>query len=139
VTAIGVGLSSTRIDADALGTYLGSLEILEAAADRAECTGVIRDDFRGFDGHFPDNPLLAGAFQLEILFVLARTVVPAGWVLGEVEHARFRRMVRPGDRVRAETWRVISQRADGCAAVRAILLVGTGRACQATLLYSPPR
>jgi 3-hydroxymyristoyl/3-hydroxydecanoyl-(acyl carrier protein) dehydratase len=118
-----------------LERYLRGISITDTSANQARCDGTVRDDFRGFEGHFPDNALLAGAFQLEMLAVLARHVVPGGWKPVAVEHARFRRMIRPGDRVALEaSVRTVDGRS---ATVKANLFSGPDRACEATLIFAP--
>lgn len=118
-----------------LERYLAGIRIADTSANQARCDGIVREDFTGFEGHFPDNALLAGAFQLEMLAILARHVVPEGWKPVAVEHARFRHMVRPGDRVALEA---SVRTADGrSATVKTNLFSGQDRACEATLIFAP--
>ena len=116
--------------------YLSPLEITGRASGRASARGVLRSDLASLGGHFPGNPLLAGAFQLELVAVLAGLVLPEGWRPIRVEHARFRRMVRPGDEVTLEV-AVKAQDGDR-ATIKASLEAGETRACQATLIFTGP-
>ncbi len=118
---------------EALGTYLDGCTVSHAGPGSAVATGTVRRTFPGFEGHFPGRPILAGAFQVDMLALLARDVVPAGWSLALIGHARFRRVVLPGDRVEME---VSSQPAGGSdLRVRASMVSQGGKACVATLVF----
>ena len=68
-----------------------------------------KNDF--FKGHFPDNPVVPGVVLIESMAqvagaaIVARGVLAADagktatFVLASVENARFRRLVRPGDKM----------------------------------------
>jgi 3-hydroxymyristoyl/3-hydroxydecanoyl-(acyl carrier protein) dehydratase len=110
-----------------LAPYLADIRISQAGV-----TGTIRTDFAGFGGHFPGRPLLAGAFQLQMLVDLARHVLGPDHELTGVDHARFRRMLAPGDDVELGV-EVVTGEAP--VAVKAIIRTGGRRACQATLRF----
>jgi 3-hydroxyacyl-[acyl-carrier-protein] dehydratase len=121
--------------AKSLETYLSDLRFSDATETHVSATGTICIDFRGFDGHFPDAPVLAGAFQLEMLALLASLLVPPGWSIRTIEHARFRRMLRPGDEVEIEASTAGSSAQE--VSVKAILSVDAGRACQTRFTFKP--
>lgn len=52
-----------------------------------------------FDGHFPDQPVLPGIAQLEMVFDLIRQRVRRPLRLVGVNRVRFRRMIVPDDRL----------------------------------------
>jgi 3-hydroxyacyl-[acyl-carrier-protein] dehydratase len=62
-----------------------------------------------FQGHFPGNPLMPGVLQLEAMAQLGSVLiksVPGNegklGVFAGIDNVRFRRMVRPGDRLDME-------------------------------------
>ena len=121
---------------DLLDTILDELEIENSTDERIQAHGILASSFAGFEGHFPGKPILAGAFQLELLQNLARRLVPNGWVAVEVEHARFRKMLSPGDRVEFEA--VLRSTGKRIWTVKATLTCTGSRACQSTFHYGPP-
>ncbi|MCF7934988.1 MAG: 3-hydroxyacyl-ACP dehydratase FabZ [Synergistales bacterium] len=64
-----------------------------------------------FQGHFPGEPIMPGVLILESMAQVAGMMVvqlpgvadPLIYLTG-VEHARFRRPVRPGDQLTTEAW-----------------------------------
>jgi beta-hydroxyacyl-ACP dehydratase FabZ len=62
-----------------------------------------------FQGHFPDNPIMPGVYQLEAMAQVAGILVNTlSGAEGEVsfflavDNARFRKVLRPGDTMRIE-------------------------------------
>lgn len=62
-----------------------------------------------FQGHFPDNPIMPGVYQLEAMAqvagILVNTLAEAEGEVSfflAVDHARFRKVLRPGDTMRIE-------------------------------------
>ena len=63
-----------------------------------------------FQGHFPENPIMPGVLQIE---ALAQTAAPILMLMDEykgkltlfagVENAKFKNIVRPGDKLEMET------------------------------------
>jgi 3-hydroxyacyl-[acyl-carrier-protein] dehydratase len=78
-----------------------SIDALDARSGRA--TWLVTGGERLFADHFPRLPLLPGTLQLQALVNLAQAVVGAangqGWVFRELREVRFRRPVRPGERL----------------------------------------
>ncbi|WP_162458868.1 3-hydroxyacyl-ACP dehydratase FabZ family protein [Desulfosarcina ovata] len=63
----------------------------------AEAT--IAPDSPWFDGHFPNQPVLPGIAQLEMVFDLIRRYASRPLRIAEVSRVRFKRMIVPEDRV----------------------------------------
>ena len=129
-------MTGTPTETGPLGTFLGGAEVSWPSPGTVRATGRLRQGFAGFDGHFPGKPILAGAFQLEMAAILATSAVPEGWTLSEVRHARFRRMMSPGDEVDI----TIATGIAGEDRIEVKVSIGSGgaRACQATLSFGGP-
>ncbi len=89
-----------------------------------------------FEGHYPGNPITPGVLLCEFAVQSAAVLVKSAAtdpspddavpVLTRIGDARFRRMVRPGDTVRAEA-RIV-EREGGARRVRARVLSAEGEA-----------
>jgi 3-hydroxyacyl-[acyl-carrier-protein] dehydratase len=55
-----------------------------------------------FAGHFPNRPLLPGAFQLEMVRVAAEWALGRSLAVSEVSKAKFLRPILPAETVRME-------------------------------------
>jgi acyl-CoA synthetase (AMP-forming)/AMP-acid ligase II len=76
---------------------LGSGAILRAELNEAEIRIEFTPDMIWFEGHFPDQPVLAGIAQVHVATLWAENLwawKPAGAGLSQV---KFRRILRPGD------------------------------------------
>lgn len=83
-----------------LKKYLSSLSIEEKGADFFRASAVISEGCEVFSGHFPGNPVLPGAFQVQIACLLLSEVLGAGGRLRCVEKAKFRKLLAPCDAVK---------------------------------------
>ncbi|MGI6238572.1 MAG: 3-hydroxyacyl-ACP dehydratase FabZ family protein [Christensenellales bacterium] len=85
------------------------IETAELSGDTAHATYTVRGDEFFLRGHFPDNPVVPGVILLEILAQSACTLFGGALEGGKtplytgIEKARFRRPVRPGDTIRAQS------------------------------------
>jgi 3-hydroxyacyl-[acyl-carrier-protein] dehydratase len=86
--------------------------IVEQATDRIVTEWDVAADFFAFRGHYPAFPVLPGVLISEFAFQSAACLFSAEAkptvdaravpVLTKIEDARFRRIVRPGETLRAE-------------------------------------
>ncbi len=113
---------------------LADFRIIDESPELVSASGALKPDFPGLEGHFPGQPLFAGAFQIELLTTLARRLIQPSWVPTCIEHARFRKMVRPGDLLKIQA--SLASREPGRASVKVVLFRESYKACQATLVFS---
>jgi len=86
--------------------------IVERTADRIVTEWDVSPDLPAFRGHYPGFPVLPGVLISEFTFQSAACLFASGAdpavhsnavpVLTKIEDARFRRVVRPGETLRAE-------------------------------------
>lgn len=81
-------------------------EVLELAPqERAVGATTFPAGHRIFEGHLPGEPLVPGVILIEALAQLSGIVLipaegrPVRGYLGEVAQMRFRRLIRPGERI----------------------------------------
>ncbi|MFO1487270.1 MAG: hypothetical protein U1F65_02220 [Verrucomicrobiota bacterium] len=55
-----------------------------------------------FAGHFPENPILPGVFQLELVRVAVEAVLHCPLLVREIPKAKFRLPISPNETVRLE-------------------------------------
>lgn len=88
-------------------------EVLEVREDGATTAFTVREDLDFFQGHYPGNPIMPGVIICEAVFQSAAVFLvkkfSSGYsgikvtpVLGKIMNARFREMVKPGDRLTIE-------------------------------------
>jgi 3-hydroxymyristoyl/3-hydroxydecanoyl-(acyl carrier protein) dehydratase len=84
----------------------GGLEALVSSLDLEElhergfrASATVRRDCAVFQGHFPDNPVLPGAFHLWIAYLLLRDRLGESLALRSVRRARFKKILVPGDAI----------------------------------------
>lgn len=108
--------ASTRAEIEALiphrDPFLYVDRIVERAADRISAEWDVPLDLAAFRGHYPGFPVLPGVLVSEFAFQSAACLLATGAesrvessavpVLTKIEDARFRRVVRPGETLRAE-------------------------------------
>jgi len=101
--------------------------IVTRTADRIVCEWDVPADLDAFRGHYPAQPVLPGVLICELAFQSAACLLApeaqatpgAVPVLTRIEDARFRRVVRPGETLRADV--EVAQR------------VGPARYCRGTV------
>ncbi len=116
--------TSSRAEIEALiphrEPFLFVDRIVERDADRIATEWDVPVDLPAFRGHYPGQPVLPGVLISEFVFQSAACLFASGAdarvasrtdarvasgtvpVLTRIEDARFRRVVRPGDRLRAD-------------------------------------
>ena len=89
-------------------------EITELRGDFIKANRLIRADEPHFIGHYPGNPIMPGVLLCEATFQAAAVYLfhkieaenhdkPTGTpVLSRITDAKFKRMVKPGDRIEIE-------------------------------------
>jgi 3-hydroxyacyl-[acyl-carrier-protein] dehydratase len=93
-----------------------------------------------FQGHFPDDPVMPGVFQLEAMAQVAGILInrisraegAIAYFLA-VDNARFRKVLRPGDQLRIEVHMVRSR--SKMWRVHGQVLVEGEVACEADLMF----
>ena len=114
-------------------------EVTRLEADQIEAYRDIRPDEFFFKGHFPGYPVFPGVLMVEaiaqagILMVLAEAGDREGkkTLFAAVEKVRFRRQVRPGERLLLSA-RLLGGRA-GVYKIQGRAMVGEEIACEATV------
>ncbi|MGE5579857.1 MAG: 3-hydroxyacyl-ACP dehydratase FabZ [Bacillota bacterium] len=116
-----------------------SLEVAQSAVTEFDVT----PDLSIFKGHFPSEPILPGVIILEMLAQTGGLSLLASdeyrgriAYLAAVESARFRKPVRPGDVLRAESRILSVKRGIGKAVGRAF--VGDEEVASATIVFAVP-
>lgn len=93
-----------------------------------------------FQGHFPDNPIMPGVYQLEAMAQVAGILVnrmskregAIAYFLA-VDKARFRKVLQPGDQLRIEI-KMLKVRMNMCR-VHGVITVDDEVACEGDLLF----
>lgn len=118
--------------------------IVERGPGRIVAEWTAREDLECFAGHYPGAPLLPGvliaefAFQAASILLASEPAEPPNSgipVLTRIQDARFRRMVRPGETLRADVREV--ERLGNAAWLEAT--VTSGEAKVATLRFTLAR
>ena len=88
-----------------------------------------------FQGHFPGEPLLPGVLMIESFTQAATLLLPAARVtLRGVDHAKFRKQVVPGDRLRVEV--SLDRRRDNIVRASAVATVDGHAVAEAQLVLA---
>lgn len=71
------------------------MKLLSQTAESVEGTFCFSENFSGFEGHFPGQPVLPGICLVQAVLVLAEFLCAAPPVLQEVVSAKFFSVVTP--------------------------------------------
>ncbi len=73
----------------------------KTSVDAFEGVGTFRfeDNFAGFDGHFPDQPILPAIMQLGAVRILAEKITESKLVLSAYANTKFKGMLQPAEDV----------------------------------------
>jgi UDP-N-acetylglucosamine acyltransferase len=99
---------------------------------------TVNEEF--FQGHFPGTPLMPGVLMIETLAQVATILLfecggaPGRAYLRGVNHAKFRRQVVPGDRLRLEV--TLGRRRTGLARAQTVAYLGDQVVAEAELLMA---
>lgn len=102
-------MDSSRLPEAIAGCLVESIRITAQESDSLtlDAALVFPDDFVGFDGHFPGNPIVPGIVQImSAAYVAAQH---GGGRLQAVKRCKFMRPVRPGERI----WLVVERTPGG--------------------------
>ncbi len=80
----------------------GYLEDFSVEGDVASAGILFPECFSGFQGHFPDQPVLPGVCQIALTMVMAGRMCGSCQRLTEVVNAKFVAMVLPNQPLRIE-------------------------------------
>lgn len=80
----------------------GYLEGFTYESDTAEAGITFAEEFSGFKGHFPEQPILPGVCQIALAMAMADRMRGTCQVLIEVVNAKFVSMVQPGQRIQIQ-------------------------------------
>jgi 3-hydroxyacyl-[acyl-carrier-protein] dehydratase len=75
------------------------MRILSQTAESVAGEFCFSETFSGFQGHFPEQPVLPGICLIQSALVLGESLCSAPPVLQEVVSAKFFAVVKPGDRI----------------------------------------
>lgn len=91
------------------------------------------EEFSGFDGHFPDYPILPAILQTLLAQTLAEQVVGEPLQFCSLLRAKFTRQLRPGDRIEVG---VICQNVEGLLKCLTQLQVDNEAASSFTIMFN---
>lgn len=72
---------------------------LDEANGEIHASFVFPAGFTGFDGHFPDNPILPGICTIQAAAVMMQQTMRRRPCIREIRFAKFFNVVRPDDRL----------------------------------------
>ena len=107
-----------------------ALASAQVTADSGTQSFRFNESFIGFEGHFPDYPILPAVLQTLLAQLLAEQIVGEPLQLLGLERAKFTRQLQPGERIDVS---LNCQEKDGQLRCPAKLTVGTMSAASFTL------
>lgn len=91
-----------KISDSVIGSELRSRirNVTAPESGKYECDVTFDPAFRGFEGHFPDHPIVPGVCLIELVRVFAEVVLERPLRTTELVQCRFRRPIVAGDEVK---------------------------------------
>ena len=83
----------------ALEALLDSMTVEEKGDEAFRVSAALKADCKVFNGHFPDNPILPGAFHVWIAYLLLTELYGVEGTLASVKKAKFRKLLLPRDTI----------------------------------------
>lgn len=82
-----------------LGSCLKMIRVETQTTTRLVVTGnfVFPEEYCGFEGHFPGNPILPAIAQLAAVRFLAESVLKSSLLPASLSKVKFKGMVQPGE------------------------------------------
>lgn len=97
----GIPVSNKSLLFKAISESSSDFRISECK-EEAGASFYFNDDFPGFDGHFPDFPILPGVVMLEMSMVLAEALSREDLKIINIAKAKFSKQSYPGDLIKGE-------------------------------------
>lgn len=103
VESVAAGSSAHPSRGVMLGHILDSLKVTDISKEAGTAAGefCFQNDFPGFDGHFPGNPILPGIVMVAMSKAVSEAVCGVPLLLSGLAHAKFTKLVLPGEVIKA--------------------------------------
>lgn len=84
------------------GHILDNLTMVDISKEAGTATGAFcfQNNFPGFDGHFPGNPILPGIVMVAMSKAVSEAVCGASLLLSGLSYAKFTKLVLPGEAIK---------------------------------------
>lgn len=84
------------------GHILDNLKIVDISKEAGTATGAFcfQNNFPGFNGHFPGNPILPGIVMVAMSKAVSEAVCGAPLLLSGLSYAKFTKLVLPGEAIK---------------------------------------
>ncbi len=96
-------MTDPAVHADIEKALIDSMQEISVTGDAVQeihATFVFGDDFPGFEGHFPDQPVFAAIFQIALVRLLAERALECPLVTDVVERTKFKGIVLPREKIK---------------------------------------